>query len=522
MTKKTLPFHPLLFALLPIVSLLSFNINSVPVREAIRPAAISLVVTIIIIFTVNRIVKDYQRTGIISSLFLILFFSYGHVYGGYLHATTNSLLLNGKLAGRHDYLLVTWSLAMLTGSVITIRLTHFSNDLTKLFNLIAIVAFIMPVYNISKYELNLQKPWPHQGVTSSASSTSVSEASNVKPDIYYIILDGYGREDTLNRYYGFDNSDFVNFLENAGFFVAKESRSNYLQTALSLSSSLNMQYLDFLSAQLGDSPDQSPTSQLIRHNEARQFLETHGYQTVAFSTGYRVTEFEDADIFLRPDQNAATSFDRLVMDTSALILYQEFAKKFDRPQVFPGYEAHRQRILFELESLSKLPQISGPKFVFVHIVAPHPPFVFQADGEPVKPDKPFYLLDGSVYPGTQEEYRDEYPQQVAFINSKIELAINDILAKSDIPPIIVVQGDHGPGSNFDWDSPSADGLIERSSILNAYYLSNGKEGELYETISPVNTFRVIFNQYFGSDFPLLADKAFYSSWNQPYIFTEIK
>jgi hypothetical protein len=73
------------------------------------------------------------------------------------------------------------------------------------------------------------------------------------PDIYYIILDGYGRADMLQALYGFDNSMFVNALEQRGFVVASESQSNYHRTLLSLSSSLNMQYLDRMSSVMRDS-----------------------------------------------------------------------------------------------------------------------------------------------------------------------------------------------------------------------------------------------------------------------------
>ena len=78
------------------------------------------------------------------------------------------------------------------------------------------------------------------------------------------------------------------------------------------------------------------------------------------------------------------------------------------------------------------------------------------------------------------------------------------------PPIIVIQADHGPlGGEI-----TSDGA--RMSIFNAYYLPDGGDQLLYPSISPVNTFRVIFNHYFGGEFALLEDVARISQYGSPF------
>jgi len=53
-------------------------------------------------------------------------------------------------------------------------------------------------------------------------------------------------------------------------------------------------------------------------------------------------------------------------------------------------------------------------------------------------------------------------------------------------------------------------------ILNAYYLPERGKAALYESISPINTFRVILNLYFGAHLELLSDESYYSdSWDRP-------
>jgi hypothetical protein len=131
-------------------------------------------------------------------------------------------------------------------------------------------------------------------------------------------------------------------------------------------------------------------------------------------------------------------------------------------------------------------------------------------------------LDGSAYLGDMDEYVHGYVEQLIFINSRMREVIHEILMNSDNPPIIVIQGDHGPGSRFNWNSPDDDGLRERFGILNAYYLPGIAPSELYDKISPVNSFRFIFNQYFEADYQILPDKSYYSNWIQPYQFMKVE
>ncbi|MBW1933532.1 MAG: hypothetical protein JRI56_11115, partial [Deltaproteobacteria bacterium] len=49
------------------------------------------------------------------------------------------------------------------------------------------------------------------------------------------------------------------------------------------------------------------------------------------------------------------------------------------------------------------------------------------------------------------------------------------------------------------------GVNEWHKILNAMYLPGMDYSEISPAISPVNTFRLIFNHYFGADYPLLED-----------------
>lgn len=184
-----------------------------------------------------------------------------------------------------------------------------------------------------------------------------------------------------------------------------------------------------------------------------------------------------------------------------------------------SYDAHRDLIRHNLTVLGELHELESPKFVFAHVVSPHPPFLFNADGSSRESTvSRFTMNDGDHLVGNQmklEDYLEGYREQIQYVNARLrEVVIS--LRKHDPDAIIILQGDHGPGSMLDWKSAKRSNLTERLGILNAYYLPDGGAEFLYDTITPINTFRLILTHYFGMKVKLLADKSYYSSWNRPY------
>jgi len=188
----------------------------------------------------------------------------------------------------------------------------------------------------------------------------------------------------------------------------------------------------------------------------------------------------------------------------------------------PSYERHRTRVLFAFEQLAEVANtISGPKFVFAHIMAPHPPFVFDRYGTNITPPYAYFPGDGSHYQGSPDEYRVGYTEQLLYINTMLEQTITAILDQSPSPPIIIIQADHGPGMLLDFDALEHTNICERFAVLNAYYLPEIDVNILYPEITPVNTFRVIFDTYWGTQLGLLEDRSYYSTWERPYAFEDV-
>jgi hypothetical protein len=271
--------------------------------------------------------------------------------------------------------------------------------------------------------------------------------------------------------------------------------------------------LNYLS-ELGDDYKPGNTSrvgitELVRHGAVRQMLEALGYTSIAFETGFKGTQWEDADVYLSPRDNGTgitqifgglTSFEEMLIRTSAGLVLVDSKSAFPnglQSNLNNPNRVHYDLIRFDLEELHNMPARPGPKLVFAHLVIPHPPYVFQPDGTFVDYDKP-------DDPG--------YQDQIEFLNRELLPILQKIIAGSSTPPVIVIQADHGailaPPNN-------------RMSILNAYYLPGVADGAIPAHISPVNTFRLIFNQYFGSDYDFLENKAYFSVYNKPYEFTVI-
>jgi len=206
-----------------------------------------------------------------------------------------------------------------------------------------------------------------------------------------------------------DNSGFTGFLESRGFVVADQAQANYIQTALSLASSLNLSYMDTLASVLGPrSQDREPLVALIRGNLVRESLARQGYEFVALSSGSYFSEIRNADLYLSPFRSDLNELEGLWLSTTAAVLLEE---QEDLGLPFPSYDNRRRLIEYAFQALIEVSARPGPQFVFAHILAPHPPFVFTATGMAVDPPWPYHPGDGESYGGTPAGYRLGYSQE---------------------------------------------------------------------------------------------------------------
>jgi hypothetical protein len=238
-------------------------------------------------------------------------------------------------------------------------------------------------------------------------------------------------------------------------------------------------------------------------------LDSLGYTTVAFSTSFPPTELTDVNIYLQPGIDdmgvfgtnqpvvLLNKFEALLLSTSglafadALIFFDiHILPKADMESIADlSYEKQYYiNVLYAFNQLDHIYTFPTPKFVFAHIIAPHKPYIFTSDGK---------------FTSKQEQDGDAYIAQLSYVNQRVKTIVSTIIENSEVPPIIVIQADHG--------SPETDFTPLRVNILNAYYLPDGGSQMLYSTITPVNTFRLILDYYFGSNYGRLEDTSYFST-----------
>jgi hypothetical protein len=508
---KRIVLFPFLFALYLITNLVTANLNQLNPALAWTPLLVMIASTAVGVTLFALILKNWHYGGYLFFLVLVFFFSFGHisrVIGGWFPQTRETLRL--------VFLGIWWLLLGLLGLKKVWERLGGAERVTSFLNLVFLLAIAVQTLTgiISWAKTSFQRnELTDSAVPGQEIQADISLDCQNRPDIYYIIVDGYARQDVLQEIYDIDNAPFLQSLEEQGFYIASQAHSNYSQTVYSLSSSLNMNYLGQMPA--GESPEKY-FSNMITNNRVMEILKKCDYQTVAIETGFFYTNRIRVDTYLtqapRLNEFTAMLFAGSPIDVLAQALYSR------ESATTVGYEAHRNWILFNFKSLAEIPDMPGPKFVFAHILAPHPPFVFDSSWGAIDPNRDYQIMDGSAFAGDWNEYRAGYSAQVQFVDTELAKTIDAILTRSLTPPIIIIQGDHGPGSLLDWENVEATCLFERTSILNAYYLPGDGVDLLYPEITPVNTFRLILKHYLGADIELLPNRVFFSSFvHQPPI-----
>ncbi|MDA8219173.1 MAG: hypothetical protein M0Z94_16330, partial [Dehalococcoidales bacterium] len=369
--------HPFLFALWPVITLYSFNNSQTLPSEMIVPGIVVTILTVLLLAAFAAIYGSWLRGGVVVAIFWLLLFSYsqvsltiGGMYPQYeaVHGPTLLLAVWGLILVLLVFSVGKWSVRPVTG-----------------------LAAILSVVGVALVAVPAARAVPSWASAASMIPAGPADVVATKkpatlPDIYYIILDGYARADVLAEMYGYDNSAFLDRLEQKGFFIAKNSRSNYPQTHLSLASSLNGVYLDSLADVAGsDSGNRNYLKEMIKDNWVSTFLKSEGYTYVTYSSGYLDDELGAAELYKAP----ALSPNQF---QNSLINFTPIAYLADLQ-----YGWHRDRLLYNFEHLPDATKIDGPVFVVAHILAPHHPFVFGSSGEEIPHDRLFTFADDDFF-----------------------------------------------------------------------------------------------------------------------------
>lgn len=482
------PLHPILFAAFPVLFLIAHNRDVASPAAAAVPLLLSVAAVGAFQIAGGRLFGRRRKVAIVLSSAAVAFFTYGHAW-----EVLEGKALGGVVLGRDLVLIPAFAIVCTVISVGVARTPRSLLGTTRVLNVVAVALVMTSMVSLG---LDVVADPAEAGQPNAALDLSVKRPSEPR-DIYYLIFDRYPDAQTLREHFGFDNRPFLRFLERNGFTVVAGARANYQNTHLSLASSLNLGYLDGLRKQAGGpTRDLSPVFRVLGRNTVARLLKRAGYRYVHVGSWWSPTsESPIADVNLR---NAPLSeFAQTFYASTALspLIRRGYVVEGDRDAV------QRGTALRELNSLDSAIGLDGPKFVFAHFLLPHPPYVFDRDGDPVAPQP----RAGNV---------KAFLEQLRFTNGRIRNLVSRIL-ETPRDPIVIVQADEGPYPRLTtqipgaWASRPDPELRVKYGILSAFHLP-GDGDAVYPTVSPVNAFRIVFNNYFGTRLRLLPDESYAS------------
>jgi hypothetical protein len=445
----------------------------------------------IVLFSIGFLIfKNRIKAGVWTILFLIFFFFFGAI-----HDFLKRLHLPAFFVS-YAFLL---SLGLVLFIYLTLRLRKANVPLKLngfflfLFSFLFVLEIGITLFYIFSNKIREIDP---AGNNRSLNLTLKINDKNQMPDIFFIVFDEYTSSKALKKYYHFDNSELDSTLLNAGFFISTNSQSNYNATSLSIGSTFNLQYFN---RDLEKTPNNAFSllqgAYSLKTSLLPSLLERSGYDVI----NHGLCDIKKHPISVEP---VFKEYEDKVMSLETLWGRLKRDIFWNITVRLPGYSKirpadkhyiNRNKINYTnfLDELSKVGD--KPKFVFGHVLIPRRPAFVDRNGHPrMASDDDF----------TDKNHDKLYVEQVLYVNTWIDsLAKAATTIKRTRPLVLIIEGDHG-NRYAEWGRP----IREKQFMnLNAYYFSDKDYSMLYDSISPVNSFRVVLNKYFQTGLPLLKD-----------------
>jgi hypothetical protein len=482
----------MLTGVFPLIALWKANLGQIPSSVILTPMLFTLLFVLVCYGIWLLISRSFEKAALLSALLNVFVFSFGHVFN-----FIGQMTILGVSIG-FIKLLVVYLIALIILMTLVFRVKHFSNTVFLSANLAFGLLIFINIVPIVSFYFQTQKI-----STNLTSSAQVATTKADRPDIYYIVLDSYARDDILKNLIGYDNSAFLEALRSRGFYIPNCAFSNYDDTILTIASVFNYQSV------YGNTPvvdlGRSKKANLIQENQIAKTFKKYGYRFVT-GHGYTGNDISTSDIYLDyrkfqglPDDLAQLRFTNLYLNTTVMRVLFELAN--NNPEKFSwipfwlvvsndsntnlnysSFWFYQNNYMFD--SLEKIPEMSGPYLVYAHINSPHVPYVFRADGT-------------FRYPLDTQDTQVLYADTITYLNKRVLELVDILLKKSSVPPIIIIQGDHGIHK-------MTSGL-DIHKILSAYYLPGTVSTPPYDTITPDNDFRLILKDYFDPSVDLIPD-----------------
>ncbi|MCY4061857.1 MAG: hypothetical protein OXG53_05790 [Chloroflexi bacterium] len=530
---KTLhiPFYPWLAGAFPIIHLYTVNYGLVFDREVPIALFWMLAATTICYIVLYAAIRNLHVTAMITTAISLCFSLSGHLY---------------SLIAERESLLVWTASASILAAIIVSELLKTRKD-TRLeqlalpLNLIAAAMILMQVITLVELNSNafadrLQRS-NDDGAIAAKETTTKSHDSGARPDIYFIVPDGYPSDTWLQSAMNFDNSAFTEALQARGFVIAPHAQSNYGSTLPSLASVLNMRHFN---ANPSAFSDLDYLRLAISDSEVARYLLQRGYTYVHLLSRYLFPSpiadinrdfsvdgpveisMERGDLRVAFAETAQTtgaetnlryfhqrSFLTLFIQTTMLEIFaNQWPDLFliDSRRPYDMYSPHR--FLDTIDEINRIVAMPEATFTFVHLLKPHRPVVFDEHGNIIRKEY-------SSYDGTEPHLAE-----LKFINRKFIEMIDTILEGSPHQPVIIFQADHGTTNGY---VRNHNRRMIHFDIYSAYFIPDRYSLQIPQPYTTINTFPLILNSVFDAGLAFSENRLFEVSTDtrSPLLQTEV-
>ena len=567
--------HPYCVALYHVFVLYALYEQQTPIDALLRPALISVALTALVLFGMRMLLGDRHKAGVFTS-FLVVGLLIGWTilestirslqpvlvylpspYGVYAGATViavitswfffrdvapgrarklmlaiaafsvmNAVLAEGlfiRFFGRADAWFIATYLVGMLGSFLLLRryktdYASWTGNLNRFGGILVVLAVAIVALHVPRVE-RITPAVFSDTVPDSAAQTGIDQM----PDIYFLVLGGYGRSDMLRSVYGYDNTPFIREMESRGFREVGLSMSNYNSPVLSLASCMNMEYLQDLvtDPKARASASLLSVAELFHHNRVYNYLKRRGYELIALPPGLELLE-PRPDI-VRPVTPPAylNEFETVLLDnTVATRVVQVGSALGLTPAGDFQSIRERDRIRFVFDSVAEFSAVqqSAPRFVLAPVGVPEAPFLFSEDGAWNRETFLRSYRPGETYRGSKLSYIQSYLKQLTFTNEMIKKTVDAIQSQSKRPAVIVLASLNGPRSQRQGRQRTDVDMVEEYSNFVMVYFPPQYEGVNsmdWRAMSLVNLFRRVFNGVFQAEFEPRPNAQYISSEEQP-------
>ena len=407
-------------------------------------------VSIIIWIVIRKIIKNSNKAALITGVGVVFFF-----YFGYVQDALNGILVSNIPVNKTSILVPISIIIFIILTIYFIKSKNNFESIIKIANVVSITLILVVCVQFI-----------------------IPDASAEKPNVYHIILDEYTDNEILTKKFGYNNEKFLEFLNNNGFYMHDKLFSTFGGTVKELNVIFNMEYPKKLGWMSED-------YESLNNNKVMSIFSNQNYSIIETNSMMRWKNFSDVDTKLCYDTNFINSeFLDQVLGKS-IIRY--FLEKYQQ-------DTRRDTVRCTFDVLNEITlKTDGPKYVFSHVYVPHPPFLFGPNGENVIPDH-------REISGLQSwENPQGYVNQLIYATNEITVVIKNIV-KNDPNAIVIVQGDTGTLTGTDISKKTMKEIYQAHSILYAVRIPDVEDSDY---MIPVNTYRVIFNNYFNMNYDYL-------------------